>query len=330
MEDYNVCVVTVTFNRKNYLLKLLNALSEQSCKINTIYILDNHSKDGTGDLLVQEGIIVKDGEKETECTGVWRGIKVNYYYNDENTGGSGGFEKVFRIASLHQHDYLWAMDDDVLPEKKCLEILLSKIDPNHNVVVPSRTDNRFVDWVVVSYNLTNPFVFNIRKRLKTVYSTDLKEDCVDTYAFPLEGPLFCMNIIRKVGYPDSKYFIMYDDSDYARRCLAETKIRYVKSACLHKQIIPVKSEGFSWKEYYGFRNCFLYDIKYGKNIGVRKVRPFLIMLATYLWNKYKRHDNLAASTVKIAYKDAISGRMGKTVEPGKLEKYLEENDLKIE
>lgn len=326
---FNVCVATVTYNRKEYLLRLLNALSEQTHQINTIYIVDNHSEDGTMEMLFKQGIIVTNETSESDFSGLWKGVRINYHYNDINSGGSGGFEQVFKMASANQHDFLWAMDDDVLPERNCLEILLSKIDEEHKVIFPSRTDENFTDYIVISYNLTNPFVFKINGRHKKVYSTELKGECVDTYAFPLEGPLFSMDIVRKIGYPDPSYFIMYDDSDYARRCLTETKIRYVKSACLHKQIIPVKNDKFTWKEYYGYRNCFLYDIKYGKNIGVRKIRPFLIMVSAYLWNKYKRHNCLVANTVKIAYKDAISGKIGKTVEPGKLEEYLEKNNLKI-
>ena len=51
--------------------------------------------------------------------------------------------------------------------------------------------------------------------------------------------------------------------------------------------------------------------------------PFFIMMATYLMNKYVRHKDLVADTVKVAFKDAVAGRTGKTVEPGKLEEYLE-------
>lgn len=53
MEARNVCVATVTYNRKEYLLRLLNALSEQTHQINTIYIVDNHSVDGTMEMLFQ-------------------------------------------------------------------------------------------------------------------------------------------------------------------------------------------------------------------------------------------------------------------------------------
>lgn len=65
-----------------------------------------------------------------------------------------------------------------------------KVDEGHKVTIPSRTDENFTDRISVSYNLTNPFVFKVNGRYKIVYSTELKEECVDTYAFPLEGPLF--------------------------------------------------------------------------------------------------------------------------------------------
>lgn len=323
MKNYNVCIATVTFNRKDYLLKLLDALSKQSTKIDTIYILDNHSLDGTKDRLLQDGIIIK--AEDGSYVNVWRGVNIKYYYNARNTGGSGGFEKIFKIASSYEHDYLWAMDDDVLPEQNCLEELLRAMDDKHRVVVPCRTDDKFRDYSVTRYNLSNPFIFRQCNRIKTSYSDEISEDYSDTYFFPLEGPLFDMEIVRKVGTPDARYFIMYDDSDYARRCLAYTKLRYAKPAILHKQIIPSSENVYSWKIYYNYRNCFLYDMKYGENIGVRKLRPFIIASATYMMKRFVRKDRLTADVVKVAYKDAVSGRVGKTVEPGKLEAYLEKH-----
>lgn len=315
----------VTFNRKDYLFPLLNALSKQTVQIKTIYIWDNHSSDGTDAMLSREGIITLP-LVDAQSTYKWRGIEICYYYSDINTGGAGGFEKVFQIASSGEHDYIWAMDDDVLPEENCLEILLSKIDSEHKVVVPSRSDARFTDFTSLSYNLTNPFIFSRADRVEIVYTTALDTDCSEAYTFPFEGPLFCMDIVREVGYPDSTYFIQYDDSDYARRCLAYTKIWFVKSACLHKQIIPAADKNFTWKHYYGYRNCFIYDMKYGKNIGVRKLRPFLIMICSYIYNRYFKRNILKANTVKTAYIDAIMGKTGMTVKPGKLEEYLGEND----
>ena len=98
MEARNVCVATVTYNRKEYLLRLLNALSEQTHQINTIYIVDNHSVDGTMEMLFQQGIIVVNGISQSGFSGLWKGIRISYHYNDTNTGGAGGFEKAFKIA----------------------------------------------------------------------------------------------------------------------------------------------------------------------------------------------------------------------------------------
>lgn len=324
MKNQNVCAAIVTFNRKDYLIPLLDALSKQTVSINTIYIWDNHSSDGTSDLLSQKGIItVPLFEGRSVCE--WRDIEIKYFYSDENTGGAGGFERVFQKAASGEHDFLWSMDDDVLPEEDCLEILLSKIDNEHKVAVPSRTDNRFTDYTSVSYNLTNPFVFRLTDRLKIVHTTELKDECTEAHTFPFEGPLFSMDVVKKIGYPDSSYFIQYDDSDYARRCLSCTKIWFVKSACLHKQIIPATDNQFTWKHYYGYRNCFIYDMKYGKNVGVRKLRPFLIMLSSYVKSKFIKRDSIRARAVRMAYKDAVSGKRGMTVKPGKLEEYLKEN-----
>lgn len=52
----SVCALIVTYNRKEYLVKLLHALSEQSYSIKKILIFDNHSSDGTAELLQKKAI----------------------------------------------------------------------------------------------------------------------------------------------------------------------------------------------------------------------------------------------------------------------------------
>ncbi len=79
----------------------------------------------------------------------------------------------------------------------------------------------------------------------------MTQDYVEVVDMPFEGPLFTREIVEKTGVPDKNYIILYDDSDYARRALNYTKIRYIPSAMLHKAIIPVrdKKQCMTWKDY---------------------------------------------------------------------------------
>jgi len=311
-----VCVVIVTYNRKDLLLNLLEKLTKQTHRVEEIIIVDNHSADGTFALLLSKGIIKEAVENEiTESE--WEGIRINYYLNSENTGGSGGFEKAFQLALGHNCDYIWAMDDDVEPENDCLEMLLNNIDVDSKVCIPSRNDENWTDELVIHYDLSNPFLFNIKQYKTVVNSNMVKEDTVIVEDFPLEGPLISIDVARSVGTPNSKYFIMYDDTDFAHRLSKYTSIKYVKNARLHRKLtVPkAKNSEWTWKEYYLLRNSFVFDKCYGSNIFVRRCRPLISCFAKIV-SAICQRKLFRVKIICKAYNDAIHNRLGKRIEPG--------------
>ena len=121
-ENIRICCAIVTFNRKECLVKLLDGLCKQTMKIKNISILDNCSTDGTKFLLMEKGIIEKsqsENNEEKHYQGTFNDIKIDYFVNDSNTGGAGGFSKLLNIVSRKDFDYIWIMDDDVFPEPDC-------------------------------------------------------------------------------------------------------------------------------------------------------------------------------------------------------------------
>ena len=311
-----VCVVIVTYNRKELLWSLLLDLRRQTYGIDAIVLFDNNSTDGTYELLQQRGII-EEGIVDSVTVNMWEGISFYYYRSSVNRGGSGGFEKAFSIAEQLNYDYIWVMDDDVSPEKECLKSLLSRIDETAKVCIPSRMDSNWDDYAVTNYNLTNPFLIHIGLKKSKIHSNAIKDDYINVVDMPFEGPLISMEIARKVGLPNSEYFIMYDDTDYAYRLSKETNIRYVVDAKLHRKLASknAKENEWNWKKYYILRNEFWFDSLYGKNIFVRKMRPLLCAIsrsfsALIKGERYKR------KIVVIAYHDYLKKKMGKQLEPG--------------
>lgn len=309
-----VCIAIVTFNRKNYLLKLLEKLIESSHPIDTIVIVDNASTDGTSDFLKQHKII-ETAQKDKISISNWNNVRICYYLNPINSGGSGGFNKVFEIALKFEWKFLWAMDDDVWPEPDCLECLVKHIAPNALVCVPSRTDLNFEDKVIIEFNLKNPFL--LRSKRKKYLKKYKDADYINIEDMPFEGPFFDRSVIEKVGLPDKKWFILFDDTDYAHRCRKYTEIHYIPKAILHKSIIPNrdKKSKYTWKQYYGLRNAMKFDMIYGETIIVRKVSPWLLKMNMYLKSIIRgRFTDIAI--IKRAYYDAIHDNMGMTVKPG--------------
>ena len=131
-----------------------------------------------------------------------------------------------------------------------------------------------------------------------------------------EGPLLDSKLVKEIGIPNKEYFILFDDTDYAHRALDKTRIRYVKNAKLHKQIVPPQKKGstWSWKAYYATRNAAYFDSTYGKNFFVRNLRPRLrivdLLLRAIMKGRFYRIKWLLR-----AHNDGMSHRMGKTVDP---------------
>lgn len=307
-----ICAVIVTYNRKKYLLELLNALKNQTKSIDSILIFDNHSDDGTGELLLQKGIIDSYEMGIVHKKGIYK-----YYCNDINSGGSGGFYNGMKMAYESGYKYLWCMDDDVLPEKDCLENLLKYMSKEIRVSIPSRTDEKFEDHAVIALNQSNPFLYHINSRKKIITNSQIENDIVYIEDMPFEGPLIDTSLIREIGLPNSELFIIFDDTEYATRAKKVTKLVYCKNAILHKQIVPSNSANLlmGWKEYYAFRNQIWFDTIYGENFWVKFFRPRFLILDLIFRAIIKRKSSNVKVLIK-AYKDGIQGRLGKRVEPG--------------
>ncbi len=329
MEKNRICVLVVTYNRKEYLVKLLPALATQTHKPEEILLFDNHSTDHTLEYLQEFGYVDPwDGKEDkrdlftTPLLGKIQGVPIRYYENHSNEGGSGGFHHGLRIASERDCDCIWMMDDDVLPEPDCLEGLLSYMTPSSRICVPSRQDENYRDYAVTSMNMTNPFLYKIDTRKTRIPATDIEKDYIPVIDMPFEGPLLHKSVVEEVGLPKRDLFIIFDDTEFAHRAGEITEIRYIRGSILHRQVAaekkaapkPAKKPPMNWKDYYFRRNEFWFDHTYGKNFWVRNLRPFL----TYWYFKtyaivHGIKPNLRL--LKRAYKDGMHGRLGKKMDP---------------
>lgn len=312
----SVCVVIVTYNRKELLIPELEAIAKQTHPVKGIVIVNNNSTDETEKELMNNGII-KEAQSAQIYISEWKGIKIHYCRNPENAGGAGGFAKAFMIAKELTYDYIWAMDDDVLPDHDCLEQLLSEMNNGVRVCIPSRQDENYDDKVILKYNLNNPFLVRLSSIKKSKFNKAIEGTGCFVEDMPLEGPLFDVDIIRKTGGPDASYFIMYDDTDLAHRIGKYSKIRYVKAAHLHRVLASKNSSviDWNWKDYYMLRNQFVFDQRYGENVFVRRFRPwfgkYVRIASAFVKDKRNR-----IPLIQRAYRDAVDGNLGKTVMPG--------------
>ncbi|WP_162306050.1 glycosyltransferase [Oleisolibacter albus] len=104
-----VAAVVVTFNRKDVLAQCLAAIQAQTRPPDRIVILDNGSTDGSFEAMCQAGLLTRD---------------TDYLRFAVNRGPARAFWQGMSHAYAGGADWLWVMDDDVLPDSTALELLL--------------------------------------------------------------------------------------------------------------------------------------------------------------------------------------------------------------
>ncbi len=202
-EKIKVCAVVVTYNRKEILLQCLTAILKQSIKIEKLIIVDNNSTDGTEKLLEEQGYF--DNE-------------VIYYQKlMENTGGAGGFHEGMKIARSMDPDWVWIMDDDVIPEKNCLEELLKADQITCEEVSFYASAIRNADGMAMN-------VPKLSRKQFTKY-TDwyqyLDYGLVQITKATFVSLLINGRAIQKCGLPWAPFFIWGDDSEYTQRIIRD-------------------------------------------------------------------------------------------------------------
>lgn len=274
----SVAAIVITYNRIELFKKTIEGLRAQSYKIDEIIVVNNGSTDGTLDWLNTQDDL--------------------YVVTQDNTGSSGGQYTGFKTAHSRGHEWIWAMDDDVVPRPNCLEKLMNNRDEK-SILAPLRYSKDGTPFIndTLKFNLSNPFK-NIWERLLT--EPDLVGETIKADGPTFEGPFFHRSLIDEIGLPEKKFFIYADDSEYMIRAKKEGFQPYIViNANIDRLLdVPDLNNEFSWKNYYIIRNIIAIDVMHG-NIAVRVLRPFAYLLS---WLR-KANNSSDRKTVLKAFKD---------------------------
>lgn len=290
----SVAAVVVTYNRKALLLECIQGLLRQSRKLDKIFIIDNFSSDGTTALLEESGILGQE--------------QVQYIRLGENSGGAGGFHHGVKVAHEAGFDWLWLMDDDVVPEDQALEKQIQYRDISKCIHPRKRfEDGSFFDWEQVFH----PGLADVYPLHDASFKNGKEWCSVNIGCF--EGMLLHSSLIPKIGLPDTRFFICYDDTIYGFLASQHTNVIYVRDAVLIKKIRP--PEGIAEKKiYFTYRNYFL-KIEHLKKLGVynRALSTTFhsLILVKLLWlSLFQRKFFKVTKAVFYSYKDAYNKKFG--------------------
>lgn len=313
-----VILVTVTYNSSELLERLVSAAKRSSYPLFGIVIADNASSPSHA-LKIRS---LADASHN-----------IHYIRLEENTGGAGGFEAGFRyvLANIPDADWIWVMDDDAFPGEDSLEKLLGHADiPGVGALCPLIFGNERRQFQLYHHKRVSRY---LNADIRAVESeTSLSEACTPIEANAFVGPLIRMPVVREIGVPDGSLFIYGDDTEYTYRLSRRYGMYLVRDAVVyHRDVFTgsgVRRPHEYWKDYYKYRNRFLFIRKYRKNrmeglVGYAKLMREILsgVKAACLEPACRGRRLLRLSCFFKAVADGISGRTGKRLDPADFLKY---------
>lgn len=269
-----LAVVIVTYNRCELLKQSLYSLEQQNYPIDKVIVVNNASTDAVTKPFLDSYI---------------GNLPLFVIHSTVNTGGAGGFYTGMKTAHEKGYDWVFVMDDDVVADPDCLKSLMAVAHPCMMVVRENKVGN-LVERSVVSYDLKNPFKPNPKgKMLCEIYQNRSQmPSTVPVTSGAFEGFMIQRAVIDKIGLPEPKYFILYDDLDYILRAKqAGFDTLAVRDAKIIRQLEFNKTDAITtWKAFYAFRNFFHIHEKFGENWFVKK-KPYVLAGAAILVYGFK-------------------------------------------
>jgi GT2 family glycosyltransferase len=219
LTEPDVCVVTVTYGRRWYLLqRVLHELFNHHEKISKIIVVDNGSAEPISKLVDESG---------------WA-PKVSVVSLGHNAGSAGGFGAGLQAGMQSGARLLWLLDDDNRPRPGALDRLLSAYsmmgeDPSvllqsyrgdRYQYVVAATQGRFVGIIPNSFqgihigNIPGKLLNQFRSPSK---NTRIRFPCVEIECAPYGGLLLSRHWVEQVGLPNSDFFVYLDDYEFTYR-----------------------------------------------------------------------------------------------------------------
>ena len=290
-------VILVTFNRLDKLKIALDCYDAQTHKPDYIYVINNHSTDGTD-------VFLKEWQEQT---GVCERLVLELPYN---SGGAGGFHDGLEVGLKKDADWLWVADDDAYPEKDAFEKLssyydtLSADEQNKIAALCSAViNNGKIHYAHRNHLNLSKFKCKFRES-----SPEKKEkNAFDIDVFSYVGTLIKKTALLEQGLCEKEYFIYCDDQEHSLRIRKAGRIVVVPASRVIHNTPGFDDKGIFWGMYYHARNNLLMMRKhFPKRYYLLKMTKAYIVKASFL----SKNDKKTRGLYKAAYKDAFYNRKG--------------------
>lgn len=187
-------IVIVTYNRSHLLTRLLESIERMDPQPGRVVVIDNASSDDTTD-------VVEAMRPRIEAELVYRRLETN-------TGGSGGFSEGMRTAYESGAQWMWLMDDDVevIPDGLAR---MGAWAPRFRSIQGRRYDydgSEFYWQYRIAEKMGIPIPFAPAGFDESGFKP-MNSGC-------FEGMFIHRDVVQRIGLPDPRFFIYWDDQVY--------------------------------------------------------------------------------------------------------------------
>jgi GT2 family glycosyltransferase len=220
----NLAIAITTFKRQELLQVLLESIAALEVKPKKIFVVDNENSPETKKLVKKFAL-------------------TKYIAMPENTGGAGGFSRGVDEAYMAGYDWIWVMDDDVKVLPGAIEKLskwTAGVEKDlKNGKKLSKTTGVFQGQRKNFDDTPFYWQYHFLDRLampNPIAPSGFKDGEVsqpmNTACF--EGGLFHRLVVEKIGLPDARFFIYWDDTTYGYLASKVTQMRLIPDFILQR------------------------------------------------------------------------------------------------
>lgn len=293
-------IVICNFNKKQYVLNCIKSIFEQTIDDFDIYVVDNASTDGSADAVKEE-----------------YGDKVTLLVNEENLGGSGGFNTGLRKVIEVGYEYLMCVDNDVVFDKDAINQLYLFLQTNPDVgMVGSKIfymDNPDTIW---SYGGEIDFKKYVQKDLyrNCVDNEDIPKSAYCTYV-PACSLMVRKEVVEKVGIMPEDNFIYLDDMEWGYNV---THAGYKVAVCGESKVwhkCGGRNSVNTFNNYYMWRNRINFFLKTLSEENKEEFADYILdEMFRLVYSCNLKKDTGVVKTVMYAFNDVVNGIRGKAPE----------------
>ena len=201
MKAPKIAIIIINWNTYQLTFNCLKSLKACTYNNKTIFLVDNGSKDGSGDQIALEF------------------PDINFIKNEINEGFTGANNKALKVILKQNFDYVLLLNNDTVVKPNFLSLLEARMDSDQNLAAtqPLILDFPNKNTIWNAGGSFNSFFCLFKTRCKgMIYNPKLK---IDTYTQWISGCCILVKIavIKKVGLLDNRFFIYFEDADWSIR-----------------------------------------------------------------------------------------------------------------